>query len=76
MNTLSTGFHSHHDWTTRVAALATRWIAVADHWLAASLERSRRSEQERYLSRAKDLYELEDLERQWERRGLDTCKAL
>ena len=71
MNTLSI-----HDRTTRAAALAMRWIAAADAWLADALERSRRNEQDRYLSRATDLYELERLERQWERRGLDTWKTL
>lgn len=76
MNTLSTRFHPPHDSSARVRALAMRLIAAADGWLAEALERSRRGEQERYLSRARDLYDLERLERQWERRGSETWKAL
>jgi len=76
MNTLSPRFPPTHDWAGRIAALAARWIAAADVYVADALERSRRNEQERYLSRAKDHYELEHLERQWERRRLDTWTVL
>lgn len=77
MNTLSTTHvTSTHDAFARVAAVAARLMAAADRWLAASLERSRQSEQERYLSRAGDLYELESLQREWERRRQDTWTAL
>jgi hypothetical protein len=76
MNTLSTRFAPTHDAMTRVAALAARWISAVDAFLADTLENSRRSEHERYLSRATNVYELERLERQWERRHLDTWTAL
>ena len=77
MNTLSTAhIASTHDALARVTAVAARVVAAADRWLAASLERSRQSEQERYLSRAGDLYELETLQREWERRRQDTWTAL
>lgn len=77
MNTLSTThIATSHDWRGRMAAFAARWVAAADHWIAASLERNRQSEQERYLSRASDLYELESLQRDWERRRQDTWSAL
>jgi hypothetical protein len=65
------------DWTALAARLAARWRA----WLAGrrarvqrdALERldrywqSRRNAHERFLSQASDVYELERLERHWER---------
>ena len=77
MNTLSTTHITpSRDWLGRIAAVAAHWVAAADRWVAASLERNRQSEQERYLSRASDLYELESLQRDWARRRQDTWTAL
>lgn len=77
MNTLyTTHVTPSHDWPGRMASIAARWVAAADHWIAASLERNRQSEQERYLARASDLYELESLQRDWDRRRRDTWTAL
>ena len=75
MNTLSPRLSATHDWTARLAARAARWVHAIDATLADMLERQRRNEHERYLSRASDLYDLERLERQWERRRLDTWTA-
>jgi len=75
MSTLSTRLPSAHDWIGRITTALARWLAAVDDYLAETLEQSRRSEQERYLSQANDLYELERLERQWERRRLDAWTA-
>ena len=62
------------EWTT---AIAQRWQRLVDAWKAWQQVRAerqiddwfahRRSAHERYLSRAHDHYELERLERAWER---------
>ena len=83
MNTLARARGPHQDDQRRVAAFMSRWIAAADRWIAAadrwlarSLEHHRRDDQERYLSRAKNLYELERLQREWDRGRMDTWTAL
>jgi hypothetical protein len=76
MNTLARARGPDQDDQRRVAAFMSRWIAAADRWLARSLEHHRRDDQERYLSRAKNLYELERLQREWDRGRMDTWTAL
>lgn len=57
------------------AALKQRVVKL-DRMLAERLDRARRSEHERFLARASDPYQLERLEREWERRGMETWRAL
>ena len=57
---------------TRILTAALHGLGAVDAWVFDRLERSRRDEHERFLSRATDVFELDRLERQWERRRLDT----
>ena len=78
MNTLST---RHGDVTLHNVPGASLWAALKrgfatlDRMLAEHLDRARRSEHERFLARASDPYQLERLEREWERRGMDTWRV-
>ena len=59
----------------RLVHAVARVLAAADHALADALDRSRRSEHERFLARAGDAFQLERLEREWERRHTDTWRV-
>lgn len=78
MTTLS---HDHNALSTlrmlseRPLRVLGGWLAAIDRALADALDRSRRSEHERFLSQAGDVYQLERMERQWERRQMETWRV-
>ena len=76
--TRSAALASTFDWRARLERLVDRWRthrqASAERWLDGYFRRQRNAH-ERFLAKATDHYELERLERAWERRHTDMWRV-
>ena len=79
VRTLGLGSRMAHAWQGARERVAAAWTAYRQYRESTSIDRwfdGQRERHERYLSRARDPYELERLERDWSRRVADPWRML